>query len=143
TLRRATLGVVRDENAATELLAKLAWMAMDADASNQKDRAATAYFDAAYLTACYDQIGINLRWKPGVAAGVDGSLWARHGLTLSGGNGDMEFGTALIVHPAMHRGLEAVYRKHLDEAAKKAEKGSLLEKNLKAHEERWKGILGK
>lgn len=141
TLRRATVGLVRDERAACDLLTRLALVAMDAEAANNKSAAGTAYFDAAYLAACYDQMGINLPAKPGVAEGVEGYLWAQHALTLSGGNAEMEFGTALIVHPVMHRGLDAVYRKHLDRAYADAPKGSLLEKNVLAHAKNWNVTL--
>jgi hypothetical protein len=146
TLRRATLGMARDDQgsrAAFDLLARLSWSAMDAEAGNRKGEAALAYFDAAYLAACYEQMGLDSVGKVGQADGVSGYLWARHALSLAGDSPEMEFGAALIVHPAMHRGTDQAYRKHLDRAAEGATSGSLLEKNLNAHREMWKDFAGR
>jgi hypothetical protein len=70
TLRRAGVYLHRDLPRATELLAKVSWIALDAAAAGRKDP--EAWFNAAFLAACYRQSGIDLGWKPGVEDGVVG-----------------------------------------------------------------------
>ena len=80
TLRRAAILTGQDRALATSLLARLMARALDAEAANRPD--ALAWFDAGYVAQCYDQLGLKLRLKCGIADGVLGYGWARRALQL-------------------------------------------------------------
>lgn len=143
TLRRATLRLLKDETKAQDLLSRLAFRAMDAEAARDDKASGRAFFDAGYLVACYDQIGIEGVAGCGRSENVNGYLWMQQALRRSGGDGEMEFGAALAAHPAMHRGAESIYRKHMGRARDAASKGSLLEKNVKTQEDNWSAYFDK
>lgn len=150
TLRRATLYLQKDKARAHELLGNLAFMALDAEASGKTQWAAQAWFDAGYLGACYQQIDIDIDWNPGVADGVHGYAWIQKGITLAGGNAEMEYGAALATLPearAKARDIKPTdrdqYNAHIRRAALGAQKGSSLEVNLAAHLKNWGTSLDK
>ena len=145
TLRRATVYLHEDRDAATELLAKLAWIALDADASGKTEWAATAWFDAGFAAACYDQMGVDLDWNPGVADGIRGYAWMRQALAMAPDDrkSAFEFAAALMTTPAMNPDAADEYRRHVYAAATGAEKDSLLEKNLATHLAHWGESLEK
>jgi hypothetical protein len=147
TLRRATMYVHEDLAAATELLAKLAWMTLDAEAQPESERkgtgAATAWFDAGYLAACYGQLGVDVGWKPGVESGIQGYAWIRKAAALNPDSPEIQFVGALATMPGMHPSAEKLYREHVLRAAELAPKGSLVEKNLSSHLAIWGDSLEK
>lgn len=135
TLRRVTLVVERDRGKAVEVLARLAWRAMDA-AAQEKD-AATAWFDAGFLSAAFGEMGVDLGAKPGAWADAQGYKWIERAINLRPDDGAMRFGAALASHPAMHREAGVAYEGQLSRAVVLAPPGSALEKNLKTHVENW------
>lgn len=144
TLRRATLYVQKNKARAHELLGDLAFIALDAEAAGKADYSARAWFDAGYLAACYQQIGLDIDWNPGVAEGVHGYAWIGRALELSKGDPEMEYGAALAMLPearARSRDIKPadreLYNGHLRRAAARAAKDSPLEVNLAAHLEGW------
>ncbi len=143
TLRRATCYVRDNRPLATELLARLTSRALDAEAEAKSDSAATAWFDAGFLVACYDQIGVDLGYKPGVGDGVQGYAWVKKALSLAGTSPEMDYGAALVTHPAVTRTTEKQYHEHINKAALGAAEGSLLEKNVANHLALWGGSLQK
>lgn len=135
TLRRVTLAVERDRGKAVEVLARLAWRAMDAEAREQD--AATAWFDAGFLSAAFGEMGVDLGAKPGAWADAQGYKWIERAIELRPEDGAMRFAAALASHPAMHREAGVAYEGQLSRAVALAAPGSALEKNLKAHVENW------
>ncbi len=141
TLRRATVYIGKDKALATELLAKVSWRAMDADAAGTPS--APSWFDAAYLAGCYSQMDLDIDWNPGVADKIIGYSWMTHALALDGNDAEMQYGAALMTLPAMHRHAAPRYDEHVRRAAMAAEKGSLLEVNLAAHLSNWGSSIEK
>lgn len=141
TLRRATVYVRGDKDLATELLAKLAWKTLDAEAeADQKsggDARAAAWFDAGYFAACLSQLSVDLDWNPGVADGVIGYAWIKEALQLSHDNPEMEFAAALATHPGMRDSKRDLFDAHIRQAAAGADRDPLLAKNLKIHLANW------
>lgn len=139
TLRRATVYVRGDKSAATELLAKLSWNALDAEArADQKsagDERARAWFDAGYLAACLAQLDVDIDGKPGEADGVVGYAWIKEALKLSGNDPEMEFAAALATHPGMRDSKRDLFEQHIRLAG--ADSDPLLAKNLKTHLAIW------
>lgn len=138
--------------AAARLFGAIAAGALDAEAAGRPD--ARAWFDAGFLVQCCEQSGTPLEFGAGVAEAVLGYAYVKRGVELAHAGGDaqvaeMEFGAALIAHPAMRRagrmgepGLGGdIYDAHLRAAAAGAESGSLLEQNLEAHLKNWGGSL--
>lgn len=134
-LRRATIVVMKDRAAATELLAKISWKAMDGEASGKPD--AEAWFDAGFLAACYAQMGIDLGWKPGVSEKVAGYAWVKRAIQLAPEDGEMQFAAALVTHPAMLDSRRDLYETHVRAAAGAMRTDKLLEINLRAHLSTW------
>lgn len=148
TIRRAAVYTSYEEGAARgalawELAATLINRAAEAGDS------AGAWFDAGYLIGCYNQIGMDVAQRMGVEGGIPGYEYVLKGIKLAAGSKDaataeMEFGAALITHPAMRAGGrdlkpadEAEYSAHLRRAVGSAEEGSRLKVNLAAHLKRW------
>ncbi|MBL8990708.1 MAG: hypothetical protein JNJ48_03910 [Phycisphaerae bacterium] len=143
TLRRATMALSGQGRA--DLLLRLSCRALDAQAAGTQDAAALAWFDAAYFVGCADQIGDESARRAGVADGVPGYLWMQQALRLSAPGaarqGQMQFAAAMLVHPAMHRGKEPVYLKHMDRAREAARADALLRTNVEAHVRAWGGHI--
>lgn len=96
TLRRATIYLRKDRARASELLAKLGWMAMDAEAAGNATWAKTAWFDAGFLAAAYHQAGVDIGWKPGVADGLQGWAWIQKAIDLGADDPAVHFAAALV-----------------------------------------------
>jgi hypothetical protein len=127
TLRRATVYVMKDRNAAGALLDRLQARVRDAEAKGSPD--ALALFDAGYLAECYKQA--RGTWLPeNFAGGLDGYAMIEKAIGLHGADGEMEFAAALASAGSSHRPeLDA----HLQRAVTGAIEGSLLAKNLVTH----------
>ena len=125
TLRRATVYVMKDRNAASALLDRL--QARVGDAKGRPD--SLALFDAGYLAECYKQA--RGTWLPeNFAGGLDGYAMIEKAIELRGADGEMEFAAALASAGSSHQPeLDA----HLQRAVAGAIEGSLLAKNLVTH----------
>jgi hypothetical protein len=147
-LRRAAIVMQGDEDSTARLVATLACRTLNADAAG--DKSAGAWFDIAFFIGCLNQLR-SADTVGGVAEvnGVRGYGYMKKALELAPSNGEMQFGAALMVHPVMRSrdhfnpsnpGLgDDMYDQHLRLAVAGAKPGSLLEKNLKAHFQRWGG----
>ncbi len=150
TLRRAVFYTKRDKNLAWELVGERALALLDRTAVGSKE--STAWFDIAYLVACFRQAGVDIDYRAGVADRIEGYGYFKTALERAREEkneqiGTIEFAAALAAHPAMfsNGGDEAVqerYRKHLEAARRGAQPGSRLENNLLAHVASWKGHYG-
>lgn len=141
-LRRASVAAESGGVKASGLLHALMARAMDASAAGKKERVATAYFDAAYLIGCLRQYGDEVGKGMGVTDGVDGYAWMKHAIA-QGTDTSMHFGAALLVHPAMHRGMGKAYREHMASARAGAAAGSLVAKNIETHSAAWDRYLSR
>ncbi len=153
TLRRATVYIGEDGELARELLARLAWIAMDFEAAAgdggwntegrsafgmaDADRRALAWFDAGYLAAALGHMGVRLDWKPGVGQGVQGYAWVLRAIELSGGDPAMHFAAANAAHPAMRDSKRDLFEQHMGLAIAGAPEGSLLLRNIESHLGHW------
>jgi len=153
TLRRATVYVGEDGDLARELLARLAWIAMDFEAGagdggwnsegesapgmSDPERRALAWFDAGYFAAALGHMGVKLDWKPGVGEGVQGYAWLRKAVELSGGDPAMHFAAAIAAHPGMRESKRDLFEAHMRRAIAGADEGSLLMRNIEAHLGHW------
>lgn len=129
TLRRATVYLDHDPVQAKELLSRLAYMALDAEASGKPAGASRAWFDAGFLVATYRQAGIDIGWRAGVADGIDGLAWIRKGLELDDSDAAMHFGAALVLFENRNDECKA----HLARAAAGAEPGSPLARSIESN----------
>ena len=127
TLRRAAIYIGKDREAATELLAKLSWIAMDNEAIGKPS--AYAWFDAGVLAATLRQSGGDVGWHAGTAAGADGYAWVRRALELRPDDAAMQFGAALVVFERD----PAAYKNHLRKAVAGAAPGSDLAKSIESN----------
>ena len=127
TLRRAAVYIGQDKDLATELLAKISWIALDAEASGKPS--AYAYFDAGILAATYRQSGADIKWRPGVAGDVDGYAYIKKALALEPDNAAMQFGAALVAHEHDQK----AHRDHLRRAVNLAKPGSDLAKSIESN----------
>jgi hypothetical protein len=127
TLRRAAVYIGSDVGAATSLLARLSWIAMDAEASGKPS--AEAWFDAGFLAATLRQAGADIKWHAGVANGADGYAWIQKAVELSPKDPEMQFGAALVVfeHDSSR------FKDHLRKAIAAAEPGSNLAKSIESN----------
>lgn len=155
TLRRATIYITHEKEAAAplrawELLATLIDRALEGEAAGQGGPG--AWFDAGYLIGCYNQVGLDIGQSMGVAEGIPGYRYVLEGIERSKSAKDtppariaeLEFGAALITHPAMRargravrEGDRDVYDAHIARAIAAAPQGSVLEVNLAAHLRQW------
>lgn len=129
TLRRATIYVKSDRARATELLAKLAWMALDAEAADNDKWAATALFDAGFLAACYRQHEIDVGFKPGVADRIQGWSWIRKSLAFDASDPARQFAAALVVLEKN----DGTHKSYLLRAVQGAEPGSRLARTIEGN----------
>ena len=127
TLRRAAIYVSKDRARATELLAKLSWMALDAEATENKAWAAGALFDAGLLAATYAQMGIDVGFKMGVADGLQGWAWVEKSLKYAPDDPAKQFAAALIRYD--RKGSSEPY---LARAVADAEPGSRLARSIES-----------
>jgi len=148
TLRRATMIIGDKKGPAADLLARLACAALDQESAKTKDP--LPWFDGGFLVACFNQSGMDLGFKPGVADGVTGYAYILKAIDLARAGKDpqapgMEFGAALAAHPAMRNtedrsdrdARKSTYDGHLRRAVAGATPGSLLEQNLTSHLKTW------
>ena len=145
TLRRAALYTRGDRALAWELLGRAGLGVLEQAAIGSKE--SIVWFDAGFLAACLDQMDVGLRFKAGVAEGQVGYGYLMRALVNARAEKNdqiatMEFAAALVVHPGMRRdGPSEVdverYVRHIDVTRLGAAPGSLLAKNLAAHEERF------
>lgn len=129
TLRRATVYVSKDRQLATELLGKLAWMALDAEAAHNERWARTALFDAGFLAACYEQAGVDIGWKAGVADGRQGWAWLKRAIELGNDDPAVQFAAALVLHGSK----DGADKAYLMRAAQGAEPGSDLARSIESN----------
>ena len=122
TLRRATIYVREDPQAAKELITRLHLLAANSDAAGRPD--ALAWFDVGYLAEAYKQwMG---RGEPNPAAGLDGYSWVRKAISLRGSDPEMEFAAAMITLA----GPDGAHRDHVRKAIAGATRDPLLARNL-------------
>lgn len=133
TLRRATIYVKDDRALATELLAKFAFMALDAEAADNETWAATALFDAGFLAACYHQHGVDIGWKPGVEDRLQGWAWMSKGLEYDGSDPARQYAAALVLQEKN----DGSYKPYLVRALQGTEQGSNLAKSIESN-----GVFG-
>ena len=125
TLRRAALYIGDDRAKGTDLLAKIAWIAMDGEASGKPT--AEAWFNAGYFAATLRQLGNDIGWHAGVGEGVDGYAWIAKALELQPGDPAMQFGAALVGHG------HPQFKDHLRKAVAGAEPGSDLARSIESN----------
>ena len=139
TLRRAAVYVDGNRDLGLELLSRLCWRAMDAEAAGKPD--AAAWFDAAFLVACYEEMGPNVIGKAGIAESVPAYAWMQRAVKLDEADGQidagMRLGAALMVHPMMRESRDGLYAVHLACALDAAEEGSIEAANVRAEIKRW------
>lgn len=136
TLRRATVYAVWSKvdhevgirpgsnKVADELMAKLMERVRGSFRNNRP--AATALFDAGYLTASYKQAGYTS--SAASFSGMDAYAMVRKAKGLYGESAEIEFALAIITqHPK-----NPAHQTHLSNAIHAAKEGSLLERNLVA-----------
>jgi hypothetical protein len=114
-----------DRDRATELLAKISWIALDAEAAGKPSP--EAWFNAGYLAATYTQSGGTIDWRAGVGDGVDGYAWVQKALALSPEDGAMQFGAAMVAHG------RPAFKDHLRKAVALAEPGSDLARSIESN----------
>ncbi len=147
-LRRAAIVLQGHADAEMKLLAALACRALNTEASGKGD--AAAWFDLAFFIGCQNQIGrLDDDGVIDTEEGVRGFGYMKKALVLAPDSGEMQYGAALMMHPAMRSRDHAmpanpglgkdVYDQHLRKAASMAGPGSMLEKNLRTHITRWGG----
>jgi hypothetical protein len=126
TLRRAAIYAQGDKQLSTELLAKLGWIALDMEAAGKPS--AEAWFNAGFLAACFEQLGTDIDWNPGVAEGVKGYAWIQKALFISPDDPEIHFAAALTTH-----GHDKVYKDHVRKAVAGAKPGSNLAKSIESN----------
>lgn len=129
TLRRATIYVKGDRARAGELLARLAWKALDAEAADDRKWAATALFDAGFLAACYRQHEIDVGDKPGFADGIQGWAWVKKALEYDGSDPARQFAAALVRMETN----DGAHRPYLVRAVQGADPGSRLARSIEGN----------
>jgi hypothetical protein len=96
TMRRATLYGADDAKLAESVRVAVERLVLDAEAAKDAtaESRAHAWFDAGYLAACYEQMGMREHGRPddGPRAGVP---WIDKALALTPGDAEMHFGAAL------------------------------------------------
>lgn len=124
TLRRAAVYIGDDRDRATELLAKISWIAMDADSAGTPS--AEAWFNAGYLAATFRQSGADVGCRAGVSDEIDGYAWVERALTLRPDDAAMQYGAALITHG------HPQFAQHLRRAVAGARDGSDLARSIES-----------
>lgn len=131
TIRRAVIYVSGHDDLAAQLLARLASRALDSEARGEPS--AEVWFDAGFLAASYSQVDVGVGFAPGEAEGAQGYGWLLRAIELSGGDGQMEYAAALVVHPRMRSSKRDLFEKHMGRAIAASKPGSLLAKNLESY----------
>ena len=127
TLRRAAVYIGDDRAKATELLAKISWMAMDAEAIGKPS--AYSWFDAGVLAATFRQSGADIGWHAGSDSNADGYAWVKRAVALNPDDPAMQFGAALVVFEKD----QAAFKSHLRRAVAGAKPGSDLAKSIESN----------
>jgi hypothetical protein len=139
TIRRAAIYVDGDRELGLELLSRLSWRAMDAEAAGKPS--AAAWFDAAFLVACFDEVGPHVIGQAGVSQGVAGYAWMERAIELGAKEGEIDaglvLGAAMMVHPMMRQSRDGLYAVHMATALDAASRHSLEAKNIAAEIARW------
>lgn len=142
TLRRAT--VYADAGAARELLARLAWIALDIESSPEstQEARARAWYDAGFFAACLWHMGTDLDWKPGWSEGVQGYAWMARAIELEGSDPAMQLGAACAAHPGMRDSKRDLYERHMRAALAGAAPDSPEARSIRTHLEHWGESVG-
>lgn len=130
TLRRAAVYCVHDAHLATELLGKLSWIALDAEASGKPT--AEAWFNPGFFAAAISQMGIDVGFRPGVVDGANGYAWIRKAVALEPGNAEMHLAAALALFERGD-GAQVAFLEHLRKAVTGATPGSPLAKSIESN----------
>jgi hypothetical protein len=128
TLRRAAIYAADRPGAASELLAKMSWIAMDAEASGKPT--AESWFNPGFFAATVHQLGIDIGWKPGVADGVVGYAWLKKAIALDADDPAMQFAAALVT---FERSSDPAHREHLRKAVAGVTPGTPLARSMEAN----------
>ena len=132
TLRRAALYASLDPKVAERLLSSAV---ARANASAQGAAAASALFDAGYLTETYKQIALlrgerqfadRARTIAGVVGSTDGAAMINRAITQRPDDASMRFAAALVAAT----GDRTAYRDHAEKARKGAAQDTLLARNI-------------
>lgn len=134
-IRRAVMASGNSAATSRELLLRLTARVLDAEANGKPD--ARTWFDAGYFSATISQLGTELGFDPGRESGCDGYAWLKKAATIDANDAGMQFACALAVHPAMHKGTQEMYEKHLVKAAGLIDRDPLVKKNLDSHCKNW------
>lgn len=145
TLRRAALYAKSDRALAWELLGHAGLATLDQTSIGAKQ--ANRWFDTGVLVACFDQLGLDLGYRAGVAEGFQGYGYLVKALDAarsekSASIATIEFVAGIVSHPLMLRGggKDADYeryQRHMDAAHAGARAGSLLARNMATWEARF------
>jgi len=128
TLRRAALYSADRPQLATELLAKMSWIALDAEANGKPS--AEAWFNPGFFAATINQLGIDINWKPGVADGAVGYAWIKKALALDGEDPGMQFAAALVT---FEHSAQTQHKEHLRKALAGVKPGTPLARSMEAN----------
>ena len=132
TLRRAALYASLEPKVAERLLSSVV---ARANASAQGAAAASALFDAGYLTETYKQIALlrgerqfaeRARTIAGVVGSTDGAAMINRAITQRPDDASMRFAAALVAAT----GDRTAYRDHAEKARKGAAQDTLLARNI-------------
>lgn len=140
TIRRAVVYLNRDGGRSNQLLARLLARTAEAEADGGSAEArALAWFDAGYFVGASSQMRTEFGWEPGSAWDVTGLAWIERAVRYADEDDApaMQFGAALVAHPAMQQSKRGVYEKHMRAAIAGAADGSMLMRNIEVHAEYW------
>lgn len=127
TLRRAAIYIAQNQAKGADLLAKISWIAMDAEAAGKPS--AEAWFNAGYLAATLRQNGCDVGWHVGTDKVVDGYAYIKKALALTPDDAAMQFGAALVAFE--HD--ESAFKSHMQKALAGVEPGSDLAKSMETN----------
>jgi hypothetical protein len=130
TLRRAAIYCSLEPRLATELLGKLSWIALDAEANGKPT--AAAWFNPGFFVAALTQTGVDVDFRAGVGEGVRGYAWIRKAISLEPQNADMHFAAALALFEGNDHA-RPLYNEHLKKAVAGAAPGSPLAKSMESN----------
>jgi hypothetical protein len=127
TLRRAAIYIGKDSGLATELLAKISWIAMDGETTGKPTH--EAWFNAGFLAATLRQSGCDIKWHAGSEKGVDGYAYIKKALAIAPDDAAMQFGAALV---AFDHDRDA-FKAHVQKALTLVEPGSDLARSIETN----------
>lgn len=140
TIRRMVVYLDRDEARANRVLAQLLARAAAAEADGAEASVrALAWLDAGFFAGALSHMGTDVGWKPGYAQGVQGLTWLERAAEAAGESeggldvGAVYYAAAVVSHPAMRESKRDLYERFMRVAVGRAERGSLLAKNIEAH----------